>query len=223
MKKVILIFSLIALISLAGCEIDKNEGTASETEISVSETADINDESTVSENKSTKSEKLQEKHHNRPEFQKISYNINDNRKPEVIYAEIRTLCIGDIENQISFENLYNIDVLHSGVVGLVGVPLEISYDTENVKAPFLAFYYDKNELRGIPEDNLIVLHYNEETGSYDEIGKRKLNTDKSSVTVHIYEPGVYMLADIYEWYECWGIDASDYAYEIDKSDRKSVV
>ena len=218
MKKIILIFSLVALISLAGCEVDNDKGSVSETETSVSETHYVNDESDTAADKSVKSENLQNNYYNKPGFQKISYNINDSRKPEVTDTEIRAVCTGNIKNQISFENLYNINVLHSGVVGLVGVPLEISYNTENIKAPFLTFYYDKNELRGIPEDNLIVLHYNEETGSYDEIDGRRLNTDNSSVIVQIHEPGVYMLADIYCWYECWGIDASDYAYETDKSE-----
>ena len=37
----------------------------------------------------------------------------------------------------------------------------------------------------------------------------------------ITEPGTYLMADRYQWYSCWGVDVSDYAYEVDPTSFKS--
>lgn len=212
MKKRLMSLILSAMIiSVCGCDTAENPALSEETtaESAVSETAVLTDTDkpvqtgTVNRNDMKK-------------MQKYSIDIDNSKKPEVIKAELIAVCKGDIKNHVTFRDIYDINVLHSGVVGLVGVPFEIYLDS-SIENAVISFYYNTDELRGIPEDNLIMLHYNEESCSYDTVQQFKVNKNLKSVSAAIHEEGVYLLADAYTWYSCWGIDASDYEYEIDKS------
>lgn len=143
--------------------------------------------------------------------------IKNEEKPEVVKISFSAVCLDDIRKHAKVRDLFNIDVLHSGVVGLVGVPIELTYD-EDILDPDLYFTYDKDELRGIPEKNLIMLHYSEDESFYNTVENAVLDTEKCTVSAEIYEEGVYLLADAYEWYKCWDEEISEqYAYEKDIS------
>lgn len=155
-----------------------------------------------------------------PTRQECHKTIHNEEKPEVVKISFEGICSGDIRRHAKVEDLYNIDILHSGVVGLVGIPVELVYD-EEVKNPRLTFTYDTSELRGIPEKNLIMLHYSESDAFYNTVENFKLDTDNCTVSADIEEQGVYLLADAYQWYDCWGIDVSEYAYERDLTQYKT--
>lgn len=145
-------------------------------------------------------------------FQTYSQEISDELKPEVTKAELRAKCSGDIRRKVSVMDIYNINVLHSNVVGLVGAPLEIDFD-EDIQNVRLTFYCNIDEFRGMPESNLILLHYNEEEQRYDQVDRAVIDTENHTVSTSVDEPGVYLLADAYQWYGCWGFDVSEYAYD----------
>ena len=155
-----------------------------------------------------------------PTRQKCRKTIKNSEKPEVVKVYFEGLCSEDIRKHAQVKDLYNIDMLHSGVVGLVGIPIEIEYDSE-ISQPRLGLEYDTSELRGIPEKNLIMLHYSEEDEFYNTVEDFELDTDKCIVSADIDESGVYLLADAYQWYDCWGIDVSEYAYERDLTQYKT--
>lgn len=140
--------------------------------------------------------------------------LNNSEKPEIIKVGFSGICDGNIKRLAEVRDLYGIDILASGVVGLVGSPIELTY-YDSVKEPKLAFFYDKEQLRGIPEKNLIMLHYNTDDDFYDTVESAKLDTDECSVTADVKESGVYLLADAYQWYSCWGMDVSKYKYDSD--------
>lgn len=146
-----------------------------------------------------------------PSLQECHKTIRNAEKPEVVKFSFAGECADNIKAHARVEDIFNMNVLHSGVVGLVGVPFELEYDSE-VKNPVITFTYNMDELRGIPEKNLIMLHYNEDDSFYDTI-KSVTDTDNKTVSAEIKEQGVYLLADAYQWYDCWGIDVSEYAYE----------
>lgn len=147
-----------------------------------------------------------------PEFQECHKTIDNAEKPEVIRISFEGKCADNIKKHAKVSDLYNVNVLHSGVVGLIGVPIELEYD-EEVTEPRLTFTYDTSELRGVPEKNLVMLHYNENDGFYDTVEDFSLNTDECTVSADIKEQGVYLLADAYMWYGAWGMDVSEYEYE----------
>lgn len=195
-------------------------GTEQAEEISdVSESSEITSESVSESTTEEAEETTTEETTEIPEtiaLQECHKTINNSEKPEVVKISFSGECADNIKKHAQVEDLYNIDYLHSGVVGLVGVPLELSYDEEIIN-PVISFTYDKNELRGIPEKNLIILHYSEEFEEYIEI-EPILDMENCTVSAEIDESGVYMLVDIYQWLSCWGVDVSEYAYEVNAED-----
>lgn len=158
---------------------------------------------------------------NTPSPQTFEMPLNNAEKPETVGVVINAGCSGDIKSHVRVTDVYGKNVLHSGVVGLVGCPVEVSYD-DNVTEPELRIVYDPEQLRGIPEKNLIMLHFNENDQFYDTVSEAKLLNDGwCSVAANIREPGVYLLADAYQWYSAWGTDVSQYEYNVDRSQYES--
>ncbi|MDE7364946.1 MAG: hypothetical protein K2N27_08735 [Ruminococcus sp.] len=176
------------------------------------ETSEVTTESAIEETTESATEITE----NEPTLQECHKTINNSKKPEVIRFAFSGECTGNIKKYASVSDIYDTNYLHNGVVGLVGVPFELTYG-EEVSMPSISFTYDKDELRGIPEKNLIVLHYDEDEYFYNTIDS-VLDTDNCTVSAEIKEQGVYLLADAYQWYECWGIDVSEYAYEKNPSE-----
>ena len=142
-----------------------------------------------------------------------SKEIHNSIKPEVTEVIFSAVCDSDLENETDISDLYGRDVLHSGLVGLMGSPVELSYG--QVLHPEICFVYDENSLGPVPETNLVMLHYNEQDYFYDTVKAFSVDTDNNTVSAPINEGGVYMLADAYQWYACWGMDVSQYAYDSD--------
>lgn len=153
-------------------------------------------------------------------MRRCRYTIEAAEKPEVIAVELSGSCTGSEIHETNFKNLYGVNVLHSGVVGLVGAPVETDFSPE-IEDARLTFYYVPEELRGIPETNLIGLHYNDEQSCYDEIMNVVLDTENCTVSMNIEENGVYMLADAFQWLGCWGFDVSEYAYDANPANYTS--
>lgn len=145
--------------------------------------------------------------------EKYELVINDSKKPEVVKVELTGVDGKEIVGNVRARDVYNIDVMASGTVGLVGAPVEITYGEELNGDVILTFYYNKDELRGIPERNLMVLT----ATHYDEVPNSVIDEEAGTVKVKISERGTYMLLDRYQWYSAWGADASEYAYEVDPS------
>ena len=102
------------------------------------------------------------------------------------------------------------NVLHRDVVGRYGMPAEIVAD--EFESAVIVFEYDPELSDGVPPENLILLHYNENDAFYDTI-ESHLDAEKHKVSANITEPGVYLLADAYEWYAAWGQDVSKYSHD----------
>lgn len=216
MKKFLLMLSvLVFTASIVSC------GTEQAEELSdISESAEVITESVTAPEQTTEAveETTIEETAEIPEttaLQECHKTIDNPEKPEVIKISFSGECSGNIKKHASVEDLYNVHYLHSGVVGLVGIPVELEYS--EVESPVISFTYDKNELRGVPEKNLFILHYSEELEEYIEI-EPVLDTENCTVSAEIDESGVYMLIDIYQWLSCWGVDVSEYAYEVNAAD-----
>ena len=121
----------------------------------------------------------------------------------------------DISRDVRFTDEYGRHVLHTGVVGLVGAPVDVAFKSDNVKGGKLVFVYDPDELQGVRPDALMFLWYDEENNNYVELEDGELNTDNCSVSINIKEQGVYLLVNKYKWLNCWGADLKDDGYEED--------
>ncbi|MCQ2531242.1 MAG: hypothetical protein MJ093_00875 [Saccharofermentans sp.] len=144
-------------------------------------------------------------------FQVYSLKISDDRKPEVIGVSISGKSSENIDSLVTINNIYGENYYHSGVVGLVGVPVEIEY--EKIDDPKLRFFYDLDEFRGIPVENIMVLKCLEDGGLYQEVTEFELDTTKQIVTISLSENeeyGVYVLVDKSQWFGDSTIDVTEY-------------
>lgn len=121
----------------------------------------------------------------------------------------------DISRKVSFSDVYGLNVMHSGVVGLVGAPVDVRFDYEEVGDCKLVFVYDPEKLYGVRPDALMFMYSDDEGNEYTELEDGVLNTENCSMSVEITRPGVYMLVNKYEWLNCWGANLSDNGMEPD--------
>lgn len=197
MKKFLSILSmLIFSLSLVSCEDEQAKEVIVVSESAVDEvvnTKSVDDTPT-----------LQECH--------SSIKLSDN--PAVTGFSLSATCTGDIKTHARLVDVQN---PQSDIAGDVGISVEIDY--ENIENPVISFTYDKKQLFGVPEENLIILHYDKNSDNdYSEI-KSVLDTKNCTLTAEISTDGIYVLADIYQWREYNGEDSSaykHYTYELSK-------
>ncbi|MBR4732943.1 MAG: hypothetical protein IK081_09275 [Lachnospiraceae bacterium] len=160
-------------------------------------------------------ERLQteERNENATPNPRLSVEINNNKRPEVWQVILADEGSKNDLGKAWIRDVYENDYMSSGVVGLVGVPVSVTYENDQAE-PRLTFYYQEKELRGIPERNLIILHEMKDT-FYEQVGVESIDEAGNTISVKITEPGTYLMADRYQWYSCWGVDVSEYAYEVD--------
>lgn len=209
-KKLLLVFLAVISCILVSCGQEKTEIPESE-EVSETTTEITETSAEIHADSGTETVTVAE-----PYRQHCGKTIRNPDKPEITSILLSGDCADKITSHAKVKDLYKIDYLHSGVVGLVGIPVEITYDDE-ITSPVISFTYNRDELRGIPEKNLIMLHYSEEDSFYNTMENAVLDTDKCIVSAEMEEEGVYMLADAYQWYDCWGVDVSGFAYDKDVS------
>lgn len=118
----------------------------------------------------------------------------------------------DISRKVSFRDMYGVHVLHSGVVGLVGAPVEIEYD-DDVNGGTLVFFYDPEKLEGVRPDALMFMWFDETDQNYVELEGEKLYDGKDAIGIKIDKPGTYLLVNRYAWFNVWGADLDDNGLE----------
>lgn len=131
--------------------------------------------------------------------------LGDSDKPQVVSVEV----LGADNARLT--NVYGVNFLHTGVVGLFGCPVEVSAD--EFDGARIVFTYDSDNMNLVPPQNLIVLWYDEQNSNYMEL-EGELNEALCTVSIDISKGGAYMLADGYEWLRAWGYDVEDYAHDI---------
>ncbi|MCM1164531.1 MAG: hypothetical protein NC299_12510 [Lachnospiraceae bacterium] len=101
-------------------------------------------------------------------------------------------------------NMLDVHVLHTGVVGRFGCPVEVTGAAEGSR---LIFRYDGDKLYSIRPENLIVLYYDDDEDNYIEL-MPKLDGSSCTVSLDIGETrdGTYMLVDSYAWLTAWGAE-----------------
>ena len=217
MKKRILIFALCmtALLSMAGCgdtdESSSRKKNNSSKTAAVNESSSESSEEDSSENDSSSGNESSSQIDT--EQKTASAEIGKNGAKAVYKAELVSED-SDIADKVQFSDQYGRNVLHTGVVGLVGAPIEVSFDADEVNGGNLIYYINKNELHGIRPDALIFMRYNEEKDSY-EIQENTVINEESELTaqLQIDRPGVYLLVNRFTWLNAWGAELDDDGYE----------
>lgn len=196
-RRISFITALIMSAALVSCGNDVADNTADEVSEDTSVTEVTEEITTEPETEAeTQNEKLIR-----------GVKLSDADVKQVVKVGIK----GIFSEDTTVSDIYNVNVLHTGVVGLFGCPVEIS--SSEFEEAVIVFEYNPDDMKNVPAENLIMLHYNEEDCFYDTIPS-KLNEENHTVSAKITEPGAYMLADAYEWYGVWGDDVSQYAHDI---------
>ena len=186
LKSLLAVLTALCLLTGCGSSADDGNGGEERSEHKSSETESSNDKDDDSESDedSTDSEETKSK--------SCRKMIGTKKYPEVTAVIFTAESIGSLKDNSSVSESSN--VIHQGVVGRVGAPIELVFN-KWVTPQKLTFCYDKDELRGIPEKNLIVLHYNEDDAFYDTVEGSVLDTDACTIECEVSEEGAYLLAE----------------------------
>lgn len=126
MKKPVLYILILSVLLLQGCGGIENYSADDESEKDVSRAMTEN----VHETEYTFNQELQPETINAAIPQLLTQPIDNDVRPELEKVTFRTVCSGNIYGKVWCSDLYNINVLHSNVVGLFGSPVEIDFDSE---------------------------------------------------------------------------------------------
>lgn len=138
-------------------------------------------------------------------MQEISYVFHDEPVEKV---SVTMECTGYINSTTRIEDMKDIDVLSSNVVGLVGSPIDIHTDSQFDEAT-ITFHYDKERLGEINAENLAIMWYDEENNSYVVLEDSIVDTEAGTVSYVTTHFSTYLLVDSDAWYELWR-NAPDY-------------
>lgn len=141
-------------------------------------------------------------------IQELTEDLSRESTGQILTATVE----GDFFYNIALSNASG-NVLHNEVVGIVGCPLEITTDTEDMGKVTLTLHYNEDSLGDIPEENLLLLHYLEEECWYEEMPDAVLDADADALTAELSEDGVYVLVDSYVWYSAWGLEVPELAHD----------
>ena len=130
-------------------------------------------------------------------------NADDDKISAVTKVSVTFDCPGIIDKYVTLKNMYNVDMLSSNVVGMVGAPIDIT-STVDFDYATITFTYDEALLNGIPEENLAILWYDETNDRYVILDEDTVvdveNNTVSYTTTHF---STYLVIDREVWYDCW--------------------
>jgi hypothetical protein len=99
-------------------------------------------------------------------LQTLSEEIVSPERPQITNVSVTMEGTGYINETTTIENTYNRDTLSSGVVGLIGVPVNIESTSEFEEAT-ITFTYDETLLGDTAEEDLRIMWYDEENNQYN--------------------------------------------------------
>lgn len=133
-------------------------------------------------------------------YQSLDAEINNSEKTEVEKVSVAFEGTGYINSTTSIEDLYGKDMRVSNIVGLVGVPVEITssskFDTATIT------FYLNEEVDSETLSNLIVMWYDEENGRFIE-QETVIDEETRTVSAEVEHFSKYMLVDYRKWFESW--------------------
>ena len=145
--------------------------------------------------------------------QTITKEISNREKPEIYSVDLTADCSGRLEYKSEIRDMYRIDVMTSGTVGLVGTPIKFTLD-EDVSDASAVMYYNEDELRWVDENNLALLSYDKVFQRYYRCNDAVIDTENNTITFGVEDSRIYVLVDNIEWTNYWGKDRTEYKKEV---------
>ncbi|MDE6318865.1 MAG: cellulose binding domain-containing protein, partial [Lachnospiraceae bacterium] len=136
-------------------------------------------------------------------YQTVTEQLKDPKKEGVTAVSVSLSIKGNAEKRVGIEDMYDFDKLSSGVVGLIGVPVEICCDTDFQQAD-ITFHYDVNALGDTKEEDLSIMWYDEANNWYQILDEDSvIDTANHTVTYTTTHFSTYMIVDRTTWYDAW--------------------
>ena len=127
---------------------------------------------------------------------------DDPKVSAVTGVEVELDCKGNADNCVNIENAYNVDMLSSDVVGIVGSPVNITSSAEFNTAT-ITFTYDDTLLNNTAEEDLIILWYDREKKEYVMLEDTIVDTVNNTVSCTITHFSTYLVIDREIWLDSW--------------------
>lgn len=129
--------------------------------------------------------------------------ITEQEKPEITKVTVAFEGNGNLQKTTYIENMYNIDILSTDVVGLVGVPVEIN-TTSEFDAATITFHYDKTLLGDVAEDDLCIMWYDKANQWYEILDEESvIDKENNTVSVKTNHFSTYLVVNRQDWYKAW--------------------
>lgn len=129
-------------------------------------------------------------------YQSLSLDITESDHPHTVTSvEISGAISGLITSNTTIEDVYNLDVYCTDVVGLVGVPISIE-SKGHFDSMTLTINYDDSNLGDTSEDDLGVLWHDESTGFFVVQEQAQIDTDNNVISVELSHFSTYLLVDL---------------------------
>lgn len=139
--------------------------------------------------------------------QNISQEISYREAPEIESVDISAESYGNLGIKASAKSSGN--VLSRDTAGRVGAPLSVTVK-DSIEAYTVTIHYDEDQLRWVPENNLIVLAFDPKSNFqvFQEITDAVLDTENNTITFSGSKSFDYIMADAYQWH----FRKQEYAY-----------
>ncbi|HZJ99764.1 MAG TPA: hypothetical protein VFC79_07145, partial [Tissierellaceae bacterium] len=135
--------------------------------------------------------------------QTLAENIECKESPEITEVSVSMNGTGLIDETTKIKNTFGIDMMTSDVVGLVGIPVDISTSSSFDEAT-IKFTYDDDLLGETSEENLRIMWYDEENNQYVIMDEETvLNTEENTLELTTDHFSTYLVVDRQEWYDAW--------------------
>lgn len=138
--------------------------------------------------------------------QTCTQELDPERKAGITQVSVSMDCAGYIDNQVLIQNLYNLDMRSTDVVGLFGAPVEIETEIEFDTAT-ITFTYDEQALGETDADNLRIMWYDEEDDRYVILDEETvLDKEQHTLSCKTTHFSKWMVVDRQVWWTEMRID-----------------
>ena len=161
--------------------------------------------------------------------QTIDENISNSEDSFISSVEVSVSLANRIDRVLSINDLYNIDVYSTNLVGRKGSPVGFECEEQFTSAT-IVFHYDESLLGDTQEEDLGVLWYDEEHGLYLTQTQAVVDTINNTITLEVTHFSTYDVTDLNVWnniepiqYDVTSREKTfDYIFAIDLSQNNTI-
>ena len=114
---------------------------------------------------------------------------------------------GSLERNLTIESMYGIDIMSSNVYAMIGEPFNFTSET-SFESVTITFKIDKSKLGDSKFDKLLILWYNQEKQTFEEMPTTR-NWENSTVSTTTTHFSQYLIVDSEKWYTNWEASFSE--------------